>query len=56
MDKHPEDHIIPLDPCGHKFCRDCIKNHIGAKLEEHRYPILCPVCTAEGDNGDPGGA
>jgi chromosome segregation ATPase len=56
MDKHPEDYITPLDPCGHKFCRDCIKNHIGAKLEEHGFPILCPVCTAEGDNGDPGGA
>jgi chromosome segregation ATPase len=54
MDEHPEDYVTLLDPCGHKFCRDCIRNHIGAKLAERYFPILCPVCMAEGGKSDPG--
>ncbi|KIM88114.1 hypothetical protein PILCRDRAFT_248113 [Piloderma croceum F 1598] len=54
MDEHPEDYVTLLDPCGHKFCRDCIRNHIGAKLAEHYFPVLCPVCMAEEGKSDPG--
>jgi hypothetical protein len=54
MDEQPEDYVTLLDPCGHKFCRDCTRNHIGAKLAEHCFPILCPVCMTEGGKSDPG--
>jgi hypothetical protein len=54
MDEHPEDYVTLLDPCGHKFCRDCIRNHVGAKLAERHFPILCPVCMAEEGKSDPG--
>jgi hypothetical protein len=56
MDEKPDDYVTWLDPCGHKFCRDCIRNHVGAKLAERCFPILCPVCMAEGGKGDPGSA
>ena len=54
MDEQPEDYVTLLDLCGHKFCRDCIRNHIGTKLAEHCFPILCPVCMTEGGKSDPG--
>jgi len=54
MDEQPEDYVTLLDPCGHKFCRDCIRNHVGAKLAERYFPILCPVCMAEEGKSDPG--
>lgn len=54
LDEQPEDFVARLDPCGHNFCRDCIRNHIGSKIAESRYPILCPVCMTETREGDPG--
>lgn len=41
--------------CGHELCRDCTRGHIRAKLGEHRFPILCPICAADRDKTDPGG-
>ena len=51
MEEKPEDCVTPLDSCGHKFCRDCIKDYIGVKLAEHCFPILCPVCMANKAQG-----
>ena len=56
MEKHQSDRVIALDPCGHEFCRACIKRLVGVKLAERRFPILCPICTADGVNDKPGGA
>jgi|SRR5882762_88782 len=57
MDKQPEDYATPLDSCGHTFCRDCIKNYVGAKLAERCFPIMCPVCMADdAQGGDRGSA
>ena len=56
MENHHGDQIIPLDPCRHEFCRDCIKSHVDVKLAERRFPILCPICTAEDVKGEPGSA
>jgi hypothetical protein len=53
LDDQPEDFVARLDPCGHSFCRTCIKDYVGAKLKEHRFPILCPVCITEGDKNHP---
>ena len=42
----PYDSIARPDPCGHTFCRECLRGHVTARLSEHRFPILCPTCTA----------
>jgi Ring finger domain len=54
LDEHPEDYVARVDTCQHTFCRDCLRNFIISKLDEHRYPIFCPICTAE-KTTDPGG-
>ena len=46
MDEMPENSIVRPDSCGHAFCRDCLRGHIIARLDEHKFPILCPSCTA----------
>ncbi|KAH9985051.1 hypothetical protein BJV74DRAFT_775971 [Russula compacta] len=46
MDEMPENSIVRLDSCEHAFCRDCLRGHVTARLDEHRFPILCPSCTA----------
>jgi regulator of replication initiation timing len=55
LDEHPEDYIALIDVCSHKFCRDCIRGYIGSKISDHRFPILCPVCTTEKTGHEPGG-
>jgi hypothetical protein len=44
METLPEDYVTLLDPCGHKFCRVCIRNYVCSKLTDRCFPILCPVC------------
>ncbi|KAI0297436.1 hypothetical protein BC826DRAFT_933608, partial [Russula brevipes] len=51
MDTLPEDSIAPIEPCGHPFCRECIRGFIVSKIESRRFPVLCPTCTAESGNG-----
>jgi hypothetical protein len=46
MEEMPNDSIARPDPCGHAFCRECLRGHVTARLNEHRFPILCPTCTA----------
>ncbi|EIN14301.1 hypothetical protein PUNSTDRAFT_96055 [Punctularia strigosozonata HHB-11173 SS5] len=43
-----------IDPCGHLFCRECLRLYLQSKLGEQRFPILCPVCLTEKDRRDPG--
>ena len=49
LEKCPEDDAARVDGCGHTMCRSCMKGFITAKIAEHRFPILCPICTV--DNG-----
>ncbi|KAH9853651.1 hypothetical protein C2E23DRAFT_884804 [Lenzites betulinus] len=42
-----EDYIARVHPCKHAFCRDCLTGWAGSKIDEHRYPVLCPVCVAD---------
>ncbi|KAH9167937.1 hypothetical protein EDB89DRAFT_1644128 [Lactarius sanguifluus] len=46
MEKMPEDSVARLDPCEHAFCRECMRGYVSTRLEERRFPILCPTCTA----------
>ena len=51
MEKMPDDSIARPDPCGHAFCRECLRGHVTARLNEHRFPILCPTCTVSEGKG-----
>ncbi|KAH9016423.1 hypothetical protein EDB83DRAFT_232584 [Lactarius deliciosus] len=46
MESIPEDSVARLDPCEHAFCRECMRGYVSTRLEERRFPILCPTCTA----------
>lgn len=52
MDDLEEDYVARVDSCKHCLCRDCLRGYICSKLQEHRYPILCPLCTAETKRSD----
>jgi chromosome segregation ATPase len=56
MTEKPMDDVTPLHPCGHQFCRDCVKNYVGAKLDDRSFPILCPICMTDGGRASPGSA
>ena len=51
MEELPEDSVARPDPCGHSFCRDCMRGYVSSRLEERRFPILCPTCTASKGKG-----
>jgi hypothetical protein len=54
MEEQPVDNSVVLD-CNHPICRVCVRGHVCSKIEEHRFPILCPVCMTEQNNRQPGG-
>lgn len=54
LDDVPEDDIVRIDACRHELCRDCARGHVCTKIEEHRFPVLCPVCMADHKNQNPG--
>ena len=51
MEEMPEDSVARPDPCRHAFCRECMRGYVSARLEEHRFPILCPTCSADKGKG-----
>ncbi|KAH9984586.1 hypothetical protein BJV77DRAFT_966018 [Russula vinacea] len=36
MEEMPYDSVARPDPCGHTFCRDCLRGHVTARLDEHK--------------------
>ncbi|KAG1752506.1 uncharacterized protein EDB91DRAFT_1234528 [Suillus paluster] len=53
MEEQPVDNSVYLE-CNHLICRACTRGHVCSKIEEHRFPVLCPVCMAEPNNHRPG--
>jgi Ring finger domain len=51
MEEMPVDSIARVDTCGHTFCRECLREYVATRLDEHRFPILCPTCTANKGKG-----
>jgi Ring finger domain len=56
MEEHIEDSVARIDSCGHSFCRECVRDYVGFKLDENRFPILCPICMTGQGKGEPGSA
>jgi len=52
MEEQAVDNSVDLE-CDHSICRTCIRGHIFSKIEEHRFPIVCPVCVIEKNNRQP---
>lgn len=46
--------VARMPDCEHSFCRDCLRSYVKAKLVEGRYPIPCPVCSADKTRTEPG--
>ena len=53
-DEHSEEFVARVQGCGHGFCRDCLKQYTASKLDEHRFPIMCPNCVADNTGKEPG--
>ncbi|KAF8465631.1 hypothetical protein DFH94DRAFT_857642 [Russula ochroleuca] len=51
LDEMPDDSIARPDPCGHTFCHECLRGHVSARLNEHRFPVLRPTCAADKGKG-----
>jgi RING finger family protein len=51
LEEMPDDSIARPDPCQHTFCRECLRGHVAARLNEHRFPILCPSCSVSKGKG-----
>ncbi|KAI9572593.1 hypothetical protein HD554DRAFT_2061352 [Boletus coccyginus] len=45
LDELPEDYVAKVDNCVHTMCRSCLREYVSSKIQEHRYPIFCPMCT-----------
>ncbi|KAH7920857.1 hypothetical protein BV22DRAFT_1097439 [Leucogyrophana mollusca] len=54
FDELPEDDVMRLELCRHPFCRGCMRGYISSKLDEHRFPILCPTCATDKSQVNPG--
>ena len=53
LDTLPEESIACIDPCGHSFCRECVRGLIASQIDSRRFPVLCPTCTAEPEKNRP---
>ena len=40
--------MVSVEGCGHTTCKGCLRKHIGTRLGERVWPVLCPICMTEG--------
>ncbi|KAK0476879.1 hypothetical protein IW261DRAFT_1609518 [Armillaria novae-zelandiae] len=45
FDNLPIEDVAFIPECDHFACRDCLRQYILTTLHDHRFPILCPLCT-----------
>ena len=55
FERYQDDHLARVIPCGHSYCRPCLRGYAASKIEEHRFPILCPSCLADKNRSKHGG-
>jgi Ring finger domain len=55
MDEYSIEAQHLVEPCRHRFCRNCIGQHVHTQLKAQRIPIQCPMCTAGNAKGIVGG-
>jgi Ring finger domain len=55
LESFGRDRIIAISPCAHKFCAECIREHISTVLSGRRFPVLCPMCAADRSTQEPTG-
>jgi hypothetical protein len=53
MGTFPEESIARIEPCGHPFCRECVRELIVSQIESRSFPVLCPTCKAGPGSGRP---
>ncbi|KAI1789534.1 hypothetical protein LXA43DRAFT_1020714 [Ganoderma leucocontextum] len=54
FERHQDDHLARVMPCGHSYCRPCLREYAVSKIKEHRFPVLCPSCLADKDRSEQG--
>jgi len=51
LDEEPMDESVVIQSCGHSFGRECMRSYILSRLDERRFPIPCPCCSAADEAG-----
>ncbi|KIM31359.1 hypothetical protein M408DRAFT_7141 [Serendipita vermifera MAFF 305830] len=51
LDEELVDDSVIIQTCGHAFGRECMRQYILSRLDEKRFPIPCPCCSAADDAG-----
>jgi hypothetical protein len=54
MDDLPGTSITSFRGCPHRLCQQCAPAYVQSKLRQHRYPVTCPTCMANGETSHPG--
>ncbi|CAA0842152.1 RING/U-box superfamily protein [Striga hermonthica] len=47
-DEKPKEESFPILGCHHSYCADCVRNYVGAKLQDNVVSIKCPVSGCKG--------
>jgi hypothetical protein len=50
-DRWSNDVKISVVDCEHSYCRECVGFLARAKIEDNRYPIVCPDCLIDRSRG-----
>lgn len=53
METVPEESIAHIEPCGHPFCKECVRGLIVSQIQSQHGPISCSTCTARSGKNRP---